>query len=231
MSDYNLTADTTPTSTFKRPTTPVPHWPLPTLKSGNVRPTTPSITPRKDARPRPMTPSNPPRKGVRPSASKASLSKRDIQPRSPRMTSIMYSSEMGPFPSTPPLPPAWTVVHDRAICVLDACDYSLPATIKKLRSAFPELAGSVLTPIMVDKRLRTLDQNYDIDFFRIGLEHLLLTRDERGDALQVTRAKREDRGVRAVHEDTTASMPSFSSLSSGRLNSVSECLPGLPFKV
>lgn len=57
------------------------------------------------------------------------------------------------------------------MCVLDTCNYSLNAIVKKLRSAFPELARSPLTPIMVDKRLRVLDQNPDIDYFRTGLEH------------------------------------------------------------
>lgn len=75
------------------------------------------------------------------------------------------------FSPTPPLPEEWTNTHDHAMCVLDTCDYSLDAIIKKLRSAFPELANSPLTQVMIDKRLRVLDQNPDIDYFRTGLEH------------------------------------------------------------
>lgn len=166
-------------------------------------------------------------KEVRPSASKASLSGRDAQPRSPRLT-YSYPTIPGRFPATPALPPSWTTVHDRAICVLDACDYSLNATVKKLRSAFPELAGSVLTAVMVDKRLRTLDQNPSIDFFRIGLEHLLLTRDDEEGISPVSRAKLEEKVARVDHGDATPSMPSFPSVSTGRQNSMNE---SLPFKV
>lgn len=38
----------------------------------------------------------------------------------------------------------------------------------KLRRCFPELRG-VLTPLMIDKRLRILDQNVDLDYWRTGL--------------------------------------------------------------
>ena len=71
---------------------------------------------------------------------------------------------------TPPLPPTWTKTHDRAICVLDARNYTLLQSIKKLRRAFPELVGMVLTTTMVDKRLRVLDQNIEIEYFKVGLD-------------------------------------------------------------
>ncbi|KAI7621394.1 hypothetical protein KC343_g8038 [Hortaea werneckii] len=71
---------------------------------------------------------------------------------------------------TPPLPTGWTQHHDRAICVLDAKGYSLPTIVNHLRKSFPrDLRGSVLTPAMVDKRLRVLDQDVEIDYWRVGL--------------------------------------------------------------
>lgn len=70
---------------------------------------------------------------------------------------------------TPPLPPTWTTQHDRAICVLDARNYPLESIVIKLRRTFPALTGTVLTGAMVDKRLRQLDQDVEIDYWRIGL--------------------------------------------------------------
>ncbi|KAF2154731.1 hypothetical protein K461DRAFT_291650 [Myriangium duriaei CBS 260.36] len=69
-----------------------------------------------------------------------------------------------------PLPIRWAVAHDRAICVLDARGYDLVQSIRKLKRAFPELVGCCITPGMVDRRLRTLDQIVDCDYWRIGLE-------------------------------------------------------------
>lgn len=69
---------------------------------------------------------------------------------------------------TPPLPGGWTEQHDRAICVLDARNYPLHAIVMKVRRTFPGLRG-LLTPGMVDKRLRQLDQNVEIDYWRVGL--------------------------------------------------------------
>ncbi|RMY94198.1 hypothetical protein D0861_01538 [Hortaea werneckii] len=71
---------------------------------------------------------------------------------------------------TPPLPAAWTQQHDRAICLLDAKGHSLPTIVNHLRKSFPrDLRGSILTPAMVDKRLRVLDQDVEIDYWRVGL--------------------------------------------------------------
>ncbi|OQO00065.1 hypothetical protein B0A48_14268 [Cryoendolithus antarcticus] len=71
------------------------------------------------------------------------------------------------FLDVPPLPQDWTQQHDRAICVLDSRNYSPLAIVSKLRRVFPELIGT-LTPLMIEKRLRILDQNVDIDYWRIG---------------------------------------------------------------
>jgi len=107
---------------------------------------------------------------LRSKASTSSLRFAGIRPRSPNPA---YASTipMDDRPqATPPLPTKWTVVHDRAICVLDARGYTLQQTISKLRHAFPELIGSVMTPMMIDKRLRVLDQNPKIDYFKIGMK-------------------------------------------------------------
>ncbi|GAM86125.1 hypothetical protein ANO11243_041360 [Dothideomycetidae sp. 11243] len=74
------------------------------------------------------------------------------------------------FAETKPLPVHWTIAHDRAICVLDARGYNLSQSVRKLRRAFPELMGCVITPKMIDRRLLTLDQIVEIDYWRIGLE-------------------------------------------------------------
>ncbi|KAK4990757.1 hypothetical protein LTR50_002293 [Elasticomyces elasticus] len=79
------------------------------------------------------------------------------------------ASNLDRLPASPPFPSAWSPVHDRAICVLDARDYTLTATVTKLRRAFPELHGVTLTPVMVEKRLRILDQIVEIDYWRMGL--------------------------------------------------------------
>ncbi|TKA24113.1 hypothetical protein B0A50_06853 [Salinomyces thailandicus] len=70
---------------------------------------------------------------------------------------------------TPPLPGGWIAQHDRAICVLDARNYPLQTIVTKVRRTFPQLRG-ILTPAMVDKRLRQLDQDVEIDYWRIGLQ-------------------------------------------------------------
>ncbi|KAK5676923.1 hypothetical protein LTS10_010687 [Elasticomyces elasticus] len=69
---------------------------------------------------------------------------------------------------TPPLPGGWTPQHDLAICVLDARNYSLPGIVAKVRRTFPSLKG-ILTTAMIDKRLRQLDQDIEIDYWRVGL--------------------------------------------------------------
>ena len=57
--------------------------------------------------------------------------------------------------------------HDKAICLLDSRNYSHATIVAKLRRVFPELQGT-LTPLMVDKRLRILDQNVELDYWRIN---------------------------------------------------------------
>ncbi|KAK4550566.1 hypothetical protein LTR36_000145 [Oleoguttula mirabilis] len=70
---------------------------------------------------------------------------------------------------TPPLPGGWAQQHDRAICVLDARNYSLATIVAKIRRTFTELNG-ILTAGMIDKRLRQLDQDVEIDYWRVGLQ-------------------------------------------------------------
>lgn len=45
--------------------------------------------------------------------------------------------------------------------------HSHAAIVAKLRRVFPELRGT-LTPLMIDKRLRILDQNVELDYWRIN---------------------------------------------------------------
>lgn len=155
---YTATTETPPSSSKLaiRPPTPVPACPSPPL--------TPQRTKNN-----PFTPSST-TKTVRPSASDHSLPDRDTRLR----PSKRYTPEsmINPFSPTPRLPGAWTEVHDHAMCVLDTCNYSLDAIVKKLRTAFPELQDSPLTQTMVDKRLRVLDQNPEINYFRTGLDHV-----------------------------------------------------------
>ena len=78
------------------------------------------------------------------------------------------------FLDLPPLPDAWTVQHDKAICSLDSRNYSHGTIVAKLRRAFPELQGT-LTPLMIDKRLRILDQNVELDYWRINHRAQVIT--------------------------------------------------------
>lgn len=72
------------------------------------------------------------------------------------------------FLDIPRLPDNWSRQHDRAICVLDSRNYSHPAIVAKLRRVFPDLRGT-LNPLMIDKRLRILDQRLDIDYWSVGI--------------------------------------------------------------
>lgn len=72
---------------------------------------------------------------------------------------------------TPSLPDVWTSEHDRAICILDALDYAIPRTIRKMYHTYPELTAFIITPAMIDVRLRYLDQIPEIDYFKQALEY------------------------------------------------------------
>lgn len=106
---------------------------------------------------------------IRPTASTTSLGATNVRPRSPNPANATTVTELDRPQHTPPLPVLWTVAHDRAICVLDARGYTLQQSIRKLRRAFPELIGCVVTPFMIDKRLRVLDQIPEVDYFKVGL--------------------------------------------------------------
>lgn len=107
---------------------------------------------------------------MRTKTSNSSLRPGGIRPRSPNPANASTMRMDDRPKATPPLPAEWTIVHDRAICVLDARGYTLEQSISKLRRAFPELIGSVMTPMMIDKRLRILDQNPEIDYFKVGMK-------------------------------------------------------------
>ncbi|KAG9675644.1 hypothetical protein KCU95_g18268, partial [Aureobasidium melanogenum] len=159
QSKYTIAKETPPSSSklASRAPTPVPDCPPPSLTRQSTANdlTAPSTGPSK----------------VQSSESRHSFATHEAQ--SPAIEFLQASeTTIYRFPPTPPLPREWNGTHDHAMCVLDTCNYSLNAIVKKLRSAFPELARSPLTPTMVDKRLRVLDQNPDIDYFRTGLEHV-----------------------------------------------------------
>jgi hypothetical protein len=100
----------------------------------------------------------------RPNGSEAEPS--SVSPRRPRIfhTTSIHNDR---FLDLPPLPDAWSVQHDKAICLLDSRNYSHATIVGKLRRVFPELQGT-LTPLMIDKRLRILDQNVELDYWRIN---------------------------------------------------------------
>lgn len=93
----------------------------------------------------------------------------ESSPSSPKRPRIFHTTSIfnDRFLDLPPLPEAWTTQHDKAICLLDSRNYSHPAIVAKLRRVFPELRGT-LTPLMIDKRLRILDQNVELDYWRIN---------------------------------------------------------------
>jgi hypothetical protein len=90
-------------------------------------------------------------------------------PDSPKRPRIFHTTSIfnDRFLDLPQLPDSWTTQHDRAICLLDSRNYSHSAIVAKLRRVFPELRGT-LTPLMIDKRLRILDQNVELDYWRIN---------------------------------------------------------------
>lgn len=110
---------------------------------------------------------------IRPTTSSSAplLSKPQLagSPTSPKRPRIFHTTSIfnDRFLDLPPLPDTWTTQHDRAICLLDSRNYSHAAIVAKLRRVFPELRGT-LTPLMIDKRLRILDQNVELDYWRIS---------------------------------------------------------------
>lgn len=90
-------------------------------------------------------------------------------PGSPKRPRIFHTTSIfnDRFLDLPPLPESWTTEHDRAICWLDSKNFSHPTIVAKMRRVYPELRGT-LTPLMIDKRLRILDQNVELDYWRIN---------------------------------------------------------------
>ncbi|EON61617.1 hypothetical protein W97_00832 [Coniosporium apollinis CBS 100218] len=69
----------------------------------------------------------------------------------------------------PPLPASWTSAHDQAICMLDAKQVPVTSIAARLKRAFPDLRGVAVTPAMVERRLRCLDQIPEVDYWRRAL--------------------------------------------------------------
>ena len=82
---------------------------------------------------------------------------------------------------TPKLPEEWRDEHDRAICYLDLRGYDAEEMVTRLRNYFPELRG-ILTPHMVDKRLRQLDQDPTLTYWADAMRDLELMRSNIGNA-------------------------------------------------
>ena len=217
---YTITKETPPSSSklASRPPTPVPDCPPPPLtrqSTVNNLGAPPTASPV-----------------IQPSVSKPSFAAHEApSPSSDIPTTpetIIYR-----FPPTPPLPKEWNGTHDHAMCVLDTCNYSLNAIVKKLRSAFPELSKAPLTPTMVDKRLRVLDQNPDIDYFRTGLEHANregMEKARRGKAISTeTGPSGYDTRIPADPRVSTLTAPT-STINSSFLSGVPS-LPDLPRKL
>jgi len=71
--------------------------------------------------------------------------------------------------SVSPLPQFWTIECDRFVCRLDAEDVPLSRIVALVKKEFQPLKLVTLTPGMVDKRLRMLDQDVSIDYWKDGL--------------------------------------------------------------
>ncbi|KAJ9641959.1 hypothetical protein H2199_005174 [Coniosporium tulheliwenetii] len=69
----------------------------------------------------------------------------------------------------PPLPASWTSAHDQAICMLDAKAVPVTSIAARLKRAFPDLRAVAVTPAMVERRLRCLDQIPEVDYWRRAL--------------------------------------------------------------
>lgn len=83
-----------------------------------------------------------------------------------RRTTFVGSCGPGDRPEeTPRLPEAWAREHDLTICNMDRCGVYLPDIVTNIKQSYPELKGP-LSAAMVDKRLRKLDQQPEIDYFR-----------------------------------------------------------------
>lgn len=76
------------------------------------------------------------------------------------------------LPNTPEMPAEWVHLHDRAICILDTREYTHEEMVKKMKSSFPELERKYLSPAMIDKQLRIMDQKVEIPYWRVGIAAL-----------------------------------------------------------
>lgn len=89
--------------------------------------------------------------------------------RSP--TTVATTPLIDRIPDTPPLPTGWNERVDKLICSIDLLGGDHARIVKKVRQFHPRLAG-VLTPTMIDRRLRQLDQDINIDYWSLGLQSI-----------------------------------------------------------
>ncbi|CAK3854950.1 adenylate kinase [Lecanosticta acicola] len=97
-----------------------------------------------------------------------------------------------------PLPSNWERKHDQAICILDVRNYSLPAIAAKMKTTFPELRGA-LTPAMIDKRFRILDQIPELNYWKVAQERTDAEKKDKRDKKRNDRSK----GVESPQSSST----------------------------
>lgn len=108
---------------------------------------------------------------------------------------------------TPPLPKGWNSKHDYAIVYLDVFEYGLSEIVKKMRTAFPELCG-ILTPAMIDKRFRQLDQDVLCDYWR----RAMIAKEEKDTERKEHRKKKQRETSHQKENHTLKSAPSTMTL-------------------
>lgn len=67
-------------------------------------------------------------------------------------------------------PEAWNADCDRYICRLDVQDEPIANIVIMVKKKFPTLGMATLTAGMIDKRLRMLDQDVNVDYWKNGLD-------------------------------------------------------------
>ena len=103
--------------------------------------------------------------GTRPTTASTTVTTRVVVQRASQISLEMPNRSK---PSAP-LPQSWTTDHDRTLCYLDTYYTNVTKIIGKLKRKFPALEKERLTAEMIDVRLRLLDQDVEIDYWREAL--------------------------------------------------------------
>lgn len=108
-------------------------------------------------------------------------------------------------PDSPSLPAAWNPTLDRLICQADALGLDHQKIVSKVRQRYPQLTG-VLTASAIDRRLRQLDQDIEIDYWQVGLrakDASEARKRERARDLEDQGATRQGDPVNTAYEEQT----------------------------